>query len=163
MFCYEGKYAVPNKRFSCLWATLTALPLPDMIRPLFWLVLAFFIATAIANSKPLHELAAMTTETGTIWKRQAEDCTDINNCRTIYNIIWGALATTFACVWTAMHPNVPSRQETRVRRITRRVELVVLGLLAPELVAARAFAEWSDARRIANGLYHYFLAYTLKS
>ncbi|KAF7370001.1 hypothetical protein MSAN_00630100 [Mycena sanguinolenta] len=35
---------------------------------------------------------------------------DINNSRTIFSIVWGCLATIFACTWVSVHPNVPPTQ-----------------------------------------------------
>ncbi|KAF7333066.1 hypothetical protein MVEN_02371200 [Mycena venus] len=37
----------------------------------------------------------------------AETCDDINNCRKLFDIVWGCLATIFACTWVSVHPNVP--------------------------------------------------------
>lgn len=34
-------------------------------------------------------------------------CNDINNCRTLVGIVSSCLATIFACVWIAVHPNIP--------------------------------------------------------
>ena len=31
---------------------------------------------------------------------------DLHMCRTIWNIIWSCLVTSFSCTWVAIHPNV---------------------------------------------------------
>lgn len=34
-------------------------------------------------------------------------CDTIGHCRTVWNIIWSCLITIFACIWVAIHPNIP--------------------------------------------------------
>lgn len=34
-------------------------------------------------------------------------CDTLSQCRTIWNIVWSCLITIFACIWVAIHPNVP--------------------------------------------------------
>ncbi|KAJ7219854.1 hypothetical protein C8J57DRAFT_1095103 [Mycena rebaudengoi] len=36
-----------------------------------------------------------------------DSCDNINNCRKLFDIVWGCLVTIFACTWVSVHPNVP--------------------------------------------------------
>ena len=90
-------------------------------------------------------------------KRAAENCTDIDTCRTVYDIVWSALAIIFSCVWVSMHPNVPVQpNEPQWKYKLRQVELMMLALVAPELVVARAYAELINARELADSERHSF-------
>ncbi|KAF7969708.1 hypothetical protein HWV62_26168 [Athelia sp. TMB] len=48
--------------------------------------------------------ATMNTTTAII----ARSCDDIHTCRTLYSIVQTCLATIFACVWVAVHRNIPA-------------------------------------------------------
>lgn len=98
-------------------------------------------------------------------------CNDLHRCRTIWNIIWSSLATTFSCIWVSVHPNVPHPYIPhpnpppgianfllhRAKFIAHRVKLMVVTLLVPEVVIIWALRQWLAARRIAKlgGFYFY--------
>ena len=63
-----------------------------------------------------------------------DDSTDVNAGRTVWDILWSCLATTFAVTWVSVHPNVPFLEETNWMILKRRVFLMVLALLAPEVM-----------------------------
>ncbi|KAI0054197.1 hypothetical protein BV25DRAFT_1762989, partial [Artomyces pyxidatus] len=75
--------------------------------------------------------------------------------RTRYNIISSSLLTILACVWTAVHRNIPApakRGESRVRRVVSRaldaVKIVAVTLLVPEWVLAWAIRQFLNARQM---------------
>ncbi|KAK1219028.1 hypothetical protein PQX77_018256 [Marasmius sp. AFHP31] len=70
--------------------------------------------------------------------------------RTVYGIIWGCLTTIFACTWLAIHPNVPSPNDSRSRILSRKVMIMGLAILVPEYTTVWAFRQWSTARRISR-------------
>ncbi|TDL24095.1 hypothetical protein BD410DRAFT_720260 [Rickenella mellea] len=76
-------------------------------------------------------------------------CNDLKNCRTASDIIWSCLTTIFACTWVAIHPNIPSPYETGFEIGLRRLGIVVLALIAPELVIGWAIRQWLVSRRLA--------------
>lgn len=83
-------------------------------------------------------------------------CADLTHCRTIWNIVWSCLTTIFACTWLAIHPNIPAPDEGFFRVQLRRVRLMVLGLLAPEIIIFWAVRQWHIARVLETkykGLY----------
>ncbi|KAJ7257625.1 hypothetical protein C8J57DRAFT_1342483 [Mycena rebaudengoi] len=71
-----------------------------------------------------------------------DSCNDINNCRKLSDIIWGCLVTTFACTWVSVHPNVPPPNKSPLGLLWRRLKMMLIAIIAPELMvgfAARQF------------------------
>jgi hypothetical protein len=66
--------------------------------------------------------------------RSLSPCTDLGNCRTIWNIIWSCLVTIFACTWVAIHPNVPKPGQNLRKRWLRRASIMFSGVIGPEFV-----------------------------
>ncbi|KAG2068153.1 hypothetical protein BDR04DRAFT_1119996 [Suillus decipiens] len=70
--------------------------------------------------------------------------------RSLWDIIRSCAATLFACTWTAIHPNVPGMKEGRVVIFCRRLFIMVLALIAPELMVTWATIQSGSARTIAK-------------
>ncbi|KAI0059830.1 hypothetical protein BV25DRAFT_1993324 [Artomyces pyxidatus] len=88
-----------------------------------------------------------------------DTCKDIDSCRTQYTIVWSSLLTIFACVWTAIHRNVPAPKEaggSRRRRIVGKVweatKIVVVTILVPEWVLSWAVRQFLTARHVREKL-----------
>lgn len=79
-------------------------------------------------------------------------CSDINDCRTLWDIIWNCTATIFLCTWVSLHPNIPEPQNeaTIVKELriffTERVPLFLCALLVPEYILA-----WAIRQRFVAG------------
>jgi len=69
--------------------------------------------------------------------------------RTLFSIIWGCISTTIICAWSATHPNIPPREET-FKAMFRRLELMGLALMAPEVLPAFALNQLFAAVKIRN-------------
>ena len=65
--------------------------------------------------------------------------------RSLWDILWSCLATIFACSWVSIHPNIPSPNESSWRTFLRRLELMFWAVIAPEMLIAWAFRQWSGA------------------
>ena len=71
---------------------------------------------------------------------------------------WGILSTcvlTLAlCVWTALHPNVSKRRESKFRDFVQPFETkfvwVLAGIFAPEAVVYMAWGQWINARAMTS-------------
>lgn len=63
---------------------------------------------------------------------QPDNCGDIHQCRTIWNIIWSCLATLFACTWLALHLNIPVPDDGWLKIAFRKVGTMILVVLSPE-------------------------------
>ncbi|KAI0059836.1 hypothetical protein BV25DRAFT_1918210 [Artomyces pyxidatus] len=88
-----------------------------------------------------------------------DTCTDLSICRTQYTVVWSSLVTILACVWTAVHRNVPAPEwdgESRFSRIVGRAweaaKIVVVTVLAPEWVLAWAVRQLLNARAVKREL-----------
>ncbi len=67
--------------------------------------------------------------------------------RGTWGILSSCLITISLCVWTAVHLNIPEHQKTR-RQLWRKIKWLVLGLLAPEMVAYVAWHQRKEAKNI---------------
>jgi len=81
-----------------------------------------------------------------------EHCNDLQHCRTIWNIIWSCLVTLFACTWIAVHPNIPSPDDSWAVIAFRRFKIMGLALIAPELIIVWAIRQRLVGREIAKNL-----------
>ena len=81
-----------------------------------------------------------------------DDSTDADAGRTVWDILWSCLATTFAVTWVSVHPNVPFLEETNRMVLKRRIFLMVLALLAPEVMIMWAFKQWRGAVMITASI-----------
>ena len=70
---------------------------------------------------------------------------DTDTGRTVWDTLWSCLATTFAVTWVSVHPNVPWLEETSWMVLKRRIFLMVLALLAPEVMIVWSFKQWRGA------------------
>ncbi|SJL02742.1 uncharacterized protein ARMOST_06078 [Armillaria ostoyae] len=72
--------------------------------------------------------------------------------RTTFNILWSSLATIFACIWVAIHPNVPGPNLVNKGwffvSVLRRAELMIVTVFAPEVITIWAFRQYFTARSI---------------
>ena len=65
---------------------------------------------------------------------QPDNCGDIHQCRTIWNIIWSCLATLFVCTWLVLHLNIPAPDDGWFKIALHKVRTMILVVLAPEFV-----------------------------
>ena len=71
---------------------------------------------------------------------------DGDNRRSTISLLYNCLFTVFLCTWSAMHLNVPAETDTQLRMFLRKCKWMIVGVLAPELVAALAIQESYSAR-----------------
>lgn len=74
------------------------------------------------------------------------------NNRTVLDILWSCLATTFACTWVSVHPNVPYKGEGRWVLLRRRLYLMCFSIFAPEFMIMWAFKQWRGAVMIKEAV-----------
>ncbi|KDQ59773.1 hypothetical protein JAAARDRAFT_632028 [Jaapia argillacea MUCL 33604] len=77
-------------------------------------------------------------------------CEGIEDCRTIWTIVWSCLVTLAACTWVAVHLNVPSPNEGLVDRTLRRIGIMLIAVVAPEFVVGWAARQYMVAGRLAK-------------
>ncbi|KAF7316586.1 hypothetical protein MIND_00178400 [Mycena indigotica] len=96
------------------------------------------------------------------------ECTDINDCRRLFDIVWGCLVTIFLCIWVSVHPNVPPPRLARPQNaagfrswlkwqvvgkngpLLRRLKLMSVALIAPELILGFAARQCLMARSFSQ-------------
>ncbi|KAG2126592.1 hypothetical protein DEU56DRAFT_891826 [Suillus clintonianus] len=76
--------------------------------------------------------------------------------RTRWSIIVTCTLTFFACIYSAIHPNIPSPHDSDFRIQWRRFGLMVVALLAPDLIVGWALRQWLWARHITAQFKEYF-------
>ncbi|KAI0057726.1 hypothetical protein BV25DRAFT_1919910 [Artomyces pyxidatus] len=101
----------------------------------------------VTSCSPIASIAISTSVLST-----SVTCESADSTRTLFNIIWSALATIFACVWTAVHRNIPGPSQGRLSRILDMVLVVVVTLLVPEWVLAGAVRQYLNARDLGKEL-----------
>jgi len=71
----------------------------------------------------------------------------IDTCpRKRLEIIWSCIATILASSWVAVHPNLPHPDDSKLKKILRRVELMLWAIITPELIIYWAARQWYGAR-----------------
>lgn len=57
------------------------------------------------------------------------------------NLVWSCMLTVFACTWTVLHLNVPSRYDGPWERTFRKVKWMFINLLFPEFILSKAVCD----------------------
>jgi hypothetical protein len=78
-------------------------------------------------------------------------CDDINNCRKLFDIVWGCLVTIFAATWVSVHPNVPAARQGALKATARRLGVMLIAVIAPELIVFFAARQLAVAQKFARG------------
>ncbi|KAJ7856237.1 hypothetical protein B0H14DRAFT_3448575 [Mycena olivaceomarginata] len=73
-------------------------------------------------------------------------CDDINNCRKFFDIVWGCLATIFACTWVSVHPNVPPLNQSWFALFWCRLKMMLVGIIVAEIMVGFAARRFSAAQ-----------------
>ncbi|KAJ6449587.1 hypothetical protein C8R45DRAFT_1084219 [Mycena sanguinolenta] len=79
-----------------------------------------------------------------------DSCDDINSCRTLFSIVRGCLATIFACTWVSVHPNVPPPGQSRLQLFWRRLKMMLIGIIAPEIMVGFAARQFFVSRKLSK-------------
>ena len=105
--------------------------------------------------EPITSRVADSTSSSTII------CDNIHHCRTIPGIVLSCASTVFLCTWVALHPDVskyPYEAWWKIfsfdddRFLEKRIQLMLVALLAPEVILTIAFVEWTSSSDIFMGV-----------
>ncbi|KAJ7315433.1 hypothetical protein DFH08DRAFT_972128 [Mycena albidolilacea] len=80
----------------------------------------------------------------------ADSCDDINSCRKLFDIVWGCVATIFACTWVSVHPNVPPPNQSWLALFWRRLKMMLVGIIAPEIMVGFAARQFLGAQTLSK-------------
>ncbi|KAF7344228.1 hypothetical protein MVEN_01713700 [Mycena venus] len=102
------------------------------------IILGFLVNALSADSRPVPGHWHLDS------RAPADSCTpDMKNtCRTLFDIVWGCFATIFACTWVSIHSNVPPPNQSPSAPLWRKLRMMLIAIIAPELMvgfAARQF------------------------
>ncbi|KAG2367612.1 hypothetical protein BDR07DRAFT_1350801 [Suillus spraguei] len=78
------------------------------------------------------------------------DCPSSIYTRTLWDIIQSCIATLFACTWIAVHPNIPGMDEGIIVVFCRRLGIMIVALIVPELMVTWATMQFLSARDTAD-------------
>jgi hypothetical protein len=83
---------------------------------------------------------------------QTLDATNCPSCstRTLWDILLSCGLTLFACTWTAIHTNIPGMDEGVLAIGFRRLFIMVVALISPELIITWATRQFFSARSAAK-------------
>ena len=70
--------------------------------------------------------------------------------RTLSNLVFACLFTLLTCLWCCIRPDVPSPQDSRLRILFTKLNIIFWVLVSPEMVAFWSFRQWFEAGRIAE-------------
>ncbi|KAF7970712.1 hypothetical protein HWV62_23194 [Athelia sp. TMB] len=132
----------------------------------FQSIYSLAVNTSVLCTHVTSGISAATNLTAT---NPAGACDNLNTCRSLYAIVQTCLATIFACVWVAVHRNIPAPKpkpkysSNRVKKaaqwlwakiLDQRQSVIVftVTLLAPEWVLAWAIRQALRARKLAREL-----------
>ena len=96
-------------------------------------------------SKAAGNLTALKTEIVSSWVVGPQ-------FRGTSDILWSCIVTLTACIYTAIHLNVPPARKGNWHFIWRKTKWVCLALFAPELVLYCAYRQFSEARKLVKEL-----------
>ncbi|KAF8331690.1 uncharacterized protein EI90DRAFT_2972306 [Cantharellus anzutake] len=105
------------------------------------------MATALALFTFL--LLAYSVYSAPIPQNVSDGCNDLRNCRTMWGLVYGCLLTVFACVWTAVHPNVP-QHDGDIWSFSSHVGLMMASLVSPEWILGTAWRQFMLSRRVSK-------------
>ncbi|KAF9566526.1 hypothetical protein CPC08DRAFT_100302 [Agrocybe pediades] len=54
--------------------------------------------------------------------------------RTRLEIIWSCVATILAASWVSVHPNMPAQNDSRLKKVLLRIDLMFWAVITPELM-----------------------------
>lgn len=93
------------------------------------LIFLLFLASNTALSAPIFE--SYDPQETTHWASAP-------TTRGTFGLFLSCVLTLFLCLWSSLHPNVPHKDETPVRRAALKLMFTLLALLAPELIVYTA-------------------------
>ncbi|KAG2340543.1 hypothetical protein BDR05DRAFT_889777 [Suillus weaverae] len=65
--------------------------------------------------------------------------------RTMWTIVSSCILTLLACIYSVIHPNIPSPEDSPNCILRRRLGIMIVALIAPELIVTWAMRQWFSA------------------
>ena len=118
------------------------------------LFLQHFVITVQSSSADVVEsrLAAAAGNVTVLQSQIAPSWVSSSHVRGTTDILWSCILTLAACIYNAIHLNVPPMHEKRWRPIWRKAKWVLTALLAPEIVLYCAISQFMEATALVKEL-----------
>ncbi|KAG2357301.1 hypothetical protein BDR07DRAFT_1420831 [Suillus spraguei] len=87
---------------------------------------------------------------GVIQAANTTTTTTSDSFKTLWSIVSSSVLTLFACVYSAIHANIPSPKDSPNNIILRRLGIMIMALIAPELIVTWAMRQWLSARQVTR-------------
>ncbi|TFK59411.1 hypothetical protein BDN72DRAFT_865170 [Pluteus cervinus] len=118
--------------------------------PMLFVLLIASAYKAYALPTPLGPEAFSYTPFTLLYSRSTGPCDCGPQDRSLVDIVRSCVLTIFACVYTALHPNIPDPEAKLWQKICARLKMSFYMLIAPEAVIWWAMRQWYGARQIAR-------------
>ena len=102
-------------------------------------------ALAAPAPAPVQNLTAPRTDIASPWVSGPDN-------RGTWSLLCSCVLTLVLCVWTAIHLNVPSYNESQLSQWLRKLKWVLLAIMAPELGAYTACEQYFQAKKLIRQL-----------
>ena len=102
-------------------------------------------ALAAPTQAPTQNFTALRTNIAPPWVPDPDN-------RGTWSLLYSCAFTLVLCVWTAIHLNVPSYQESLISQWLRKLKWVLLAIIAPELGVYTAFEQYEQAKELIGEL-----------
>ncbi len=148
--------AIIFKFFVALWfslpnvliASIKTFPIPFAVL----LLGSTLLATAVDSVDIQAELEQYQNNFTTLNTIPAPPLVSAPSLRGTTSILYSCVVTLFACIYTAIHLNVPQRGSSAFQNLQVKLTWVLMALLAPEIVLYLAISQCSEARDLINYL-----------
>ena len=117
---------------------------------LLYQVLATSQTVSTASIEPL--LSAAEGNRTTLHTEVSPPWVSSSRTRGTSDILWSCLITLTACVYNALHLNIPPADEGKLRFYWRKSKWVATALFAPEIVLYCALTQFLQARKLVKEL-----------
>ncbi|KAF8315079.1 uncharacterized protein EI90DRAFT_366202 [Cantharellus anzutake] len=118
--------------------------------------LVSFILTQSIHAAPISQHPPPNSTAFSI--NYSDACNDLRHCRTMWSIVYSCLLTIFACVWTAIHPDLFKQHSLwEPQPLSSRKIQMMMTLVLPEVVVMVAWTEFSTAWKISKKIHSYFV------
>ncbi|TFK28954.1 hypothetical protein FA15DRAFT_664596 [Coprinopsis marcescibilis] len=115
------------------------------------LIILYLFLSPGGHATPLLLRSLQSDDVGEVGQPTAFDLTSNQSQisrTTLSQTLWGCLFTVVSVAWITIRPNVPSPREGRWKRLRRRLKLLFLALLVPEMMLYWAVRQWVGANKL---------------
>ena len=120
---------------------------------LIYISYQILVLSCTAQTKPIQPLLSAAAGNRTTLQTQiAPPWVSSSGTRGTSDILWSCLITLTACVYTAIHLNIPPADQGKRQFLWRKSKWVALALFAPEIVLYCALTQFLEARKLVKKL-----------